>query len=59
MGAARDIRIIGDEDVALGEIHLVVFDQQLLHHAQHGGKMDRQRVFRLHDQSALGIGEGN
>ena len=46
---------IGDEQIAVLDVMQGVFLQQVVHQANHGGQMDRQRIFRLNNQAAARI----
>ena len=51
MGAAGDMGIVGDEQVAVADI-AVEAGEQAFHQPAHGGEMDRQGGIGLHDQAA-------
>ena len=56
MRAAGHMRIVGDEEVAFGDVVAVARDQDA-HQLEHGGQVDRQRHLRLGDQPALRVGD--
>ena len=49
--AARGVRIVGDDDVAFLDI-VAIARQQAVHQPAHGRYVDRQRLFRLRNQTA-------
>ena len=52
MRAARHMRVVGDEQVALMDVAAELFEQ-VLHQPDHGGDVDRQAVGRLHNEPAV------
>ena len=49
MRAAGHVRVVGDEEVAFGDVVAVARDQDA-HQLEQGGQVDRQRHLRLGDQ---------
>ena len=54
--AARDVRVICDEDIARSDAVRILLKDQA-DETGHRGKVDRQRVFRLNNQPTLGVGD--
>src|SRR5262245_10230403 len=55
MRAAGHMRIVGDEEVTVGDVAAVARDQDT-HQVEQGGEMDWQRHLRLRDQPTVRVG---